>query len=141
MSPTEAFGVALIIIALAVPVIVIGVVYYLKKRFEHKQIMEALEKGTPLSELRSIKPKPVGPIWVKYLSSGVLILAIGLGFLLAGPWMGPGSPTMFIGIILCGVGIASLIRGLLYRKYQPKSQSSARSVAVENNAKLVTEEQ
>ncbi len=133
MSPTEAFGVALILIALAVPVIVIGVVYYLKKRFEHKQIMEALEKGTPLSELRSIKPKPVGPIWIKYLSSGVLIFAIGLAFILAGPRMGGrGSPTIFVGIILCGVGIALLIRGLLYRKYQPKSQLSANSNNAEN---------
>lgn len=141
MSPKEALGVALIIIALAVPVIVVGVVYYLKKRFEHKEIMEALEKGTPLSELRSVKPKPVGPPWVKYLSSGVLILAIGLAFIFAGPWMHPGSPAMFIGIVLCGVGITSLIRGLLYRKYQPKSQPSVGSVAVENKAKLVTEEQ
>jgi sterol desaturase/sphingolipid hydroxylase (fatty acid hydroxylase superfamily) len=132
MSPNEAFGVALILIALAVPVIVIGVVYYLKKRFEHKQIMIALEKGTPLSELRSIKPKPVGPIWIKYLSSGVLIFAIGLAFIVAGPWMGPGSPMLFVGLILCGVGIASLIRGLLYRKYQPKSQLSANSNNAEN---------
>jgi uncharacterized membrane protein HdeD (DUF308 family) len=132
MSPNEAFGVALILIALAVPVIVVGVVYYLKKRFEHKQIMIALEKGTPLSELRSIKPKPVGPIWIKYLSSGVLILAIGLAFIVAGPRMGPGSPMLFVGLILCGVGIASLIRGLLYRKYQPKSQLSANSNTAEN---------
>ena len=130
MSPTEAIGVALILIACAVPVIIVAVVYYLKKRFEHKQIMEALEKGTPLSELRSVKSKPVGPIWVKYLSSGVLILAIGLAFIVAGPRMG--SPMMFVGIILCGVGIASLIRGLLYRKYQPKSQLSANSNNAEN---------
>jgi sterol desaturase/sphingolipid hydroxylase (fatty acid hydroxylase superfamily) len=132
MSPNEAFGVALILIALAVPVIVVGVVYYLKKRFEHKQIMIALEKGTPLSELRSIKPKPVGPIWIKYLSSGVLIFAIGLAFIVAGPRMGPGSPMLFVGLILCGVGIASLIRGLLYRKYQSKSQLSANSNTAEN---------
>ena len=138
MSPQEAIGVALILVACAAPVIVIGVIYYLKKRFEHKQIMEALEKGVPLSELRTIKPKPVGPIWVKYISSGVLILAIGLAFLAVHPWMG--SPITFVGIILCGVGIASLIRGLLYRKYQPQNQSSAKSVAVENKAKLVTED-
>ena len=139
MAPTEAIGVALILVACAAPVIIIGVIYYLKKRFEHKEIMLALEKGTPLSELRSVKPKPVGPIWVKYLSSGVLILAIGLAFILAGPWMGPHSPTMFVGIILCGIGIASLIRGLLYRKYQPKSQLSANSSTAENrNAPTVS---
>ena len=139
MSPNEAFGVALILIACAVPVIVVGVVYYLKKRFEHKQIMIALEKGTPLSELRSVKPKPVGPIWVKHLSSGVLMLAIGLAVIVAGPRMGPGSPMLFVGLILCGVGIASLIRGLLYRKYQSKSQLSANSNNAENrNAPTVS---
>ena len=132
MSPNEAFGVALILIACAVPVIVVGVVYYLKKRFEHKQIMIALEKGTPLSELRSVKPKPVGPIWIKYLSSGVLIFAIGLAFIVAGPRMGPGSPMLFVGLILCGVGIASLIRGLLYRKYQVQNQPLTKSNAAEN---------
>ena len=141
MSPTEAFGVTLIIIALAIPVIVIGVVYYLKKRFEHKEIMEALEKGTPLSELRSIKPRPVGPIWIKYISSGVIILAIGLAFILAGPGDHSGGPMLFVGLVLCGVGVASLVRGLLYRKGQLQSQPSAGSVAVENEAKLVTEEQ
>jgi hypothetical protein len=132
MPPTHAIGVALILVACAAPVIVIGVIYYLKKRFEHKQIMLALEKGTPLSELRAVKPKPVGPPWVKYLSSGILILAIGLAFIFAGPWMGPHSPTMFVGIILCGIGIASLIRGLLYRKYQPQSQPLAKNNAAEN---------
>jgi len=112
--------------------ILIGLIVYFGKRLEHKQILAAIEKGTPLSELRPVKPKPVGPIWVKYLSSGVLILAIGLAFIVAGPMMGPGSPMLFVGIILCGVGIASLIRGLLYRKYQLKSQLSANSNTVEN---------
>lgn len=142
MSPREAIGIALILIACAAPVIVIGVIYYLKKRFEHKQIMAAIEKGTPLSELRPISPGPVGPMWIKHLSGGVVILAIGLAFISAGPWrMGPHSPMVFVGIILCGVGIASMVRGLLFRKYQPQNQSSDKSVAIENKAKLVTEEQ
>ncbi len=134
MSPQEAIGVALILVACAAPVIVIGVIYYLKKRFEHKQIMAAIEKGTPLSELRNISPRAVGPIWVKHLSGGVVILAIGLAFLAVQPWMG--HPTTFVGIILCGLGIASLIRGLLYRKYQPQSQPLAKSNAAKNKNTL-----
>ncbi len=35
---------------------VIGLVVYSKKRLEHKQIMAAIEKGMPLSEL--VPPKP-----------------------------------------------------------------------------------
>ena len=46
--------------------------------------------------------------------------------------MGLGSPMLFVGIILCGIGIASLIRGLLNRKYQPKNQLSANSNTAEN---------
>ena len=137
MSPTEAFGVALIIIALAVPVIVIGVVYYLKKRFEHKQIMEAIEKGTPLSELKP--PKQNGKLWIKNVTIGVALIIIGFGAWWTGP--GHGSMAAFIALILFGVGVAWLVRGLLYRKSQPQSQPSAGSIAVENEAKLVTEEQ
>jgi len=48
----------IVFIALSTPLIVIGMIYYYKKRLEHKQIMAAIEKGTPLSELRP--PKPVG---------------------------------------------------------------------------------
>lgn len=137
MSPTEAFGVAMIIIALAVPVIVIGVVYYLKKRFEHKQIMEAIEKGTPLSELKP--PKQNGALWIKNITIGVALIIIGFGAWWTGP--GHGGMTAFIALVLFGVGVAWLVRGLLYRKRQPQSQPSAGSVAVENEAKLVTEEQ
>ena len=137
MSPTEAFGVALIIIALAVPVIVIGVVYYLKKRFEHKQIMEAIEKGTPLSELKP--PKQNGKLWIKNVTIGVALIIIGLGAWWTGP--GHGGMSAFIALIIFGVGVAWLVRGLLYRKGQSQSQPSAGSVAVENEAKLVTEEQ
>jgi hypothetical protein len=137
MSPTEAFGVALIIIALAVPVIVIGVVYYLKKRFEHKQIMEAIEKGTPLSELKP--PKQNGQLWIKNVTIGVALIIIGFGAWWTGP--GHGGMTAFIALVLFGVGVAWLVRGLLYRKHQPQSQPSTGSIAVENEAKLVTEEQ
>jgi len=137
MSPNEAFGVALIIIALAVPVIVIGVVYYLKKRFEHKQIMEAIEKGTLLSELKP--PKQNGTLWIKNITIGVALIIIGFGAWWTGP--GHGGMSAFIALVLFGVGVAWVVRGLLYRKGQSQSQSSAKSVAVENKAKLVTEEQ
>ena len=132
MSPTEAFGVALIIIALAVPVIVVGVVYYLKKRFEHKQIMEAIEKGTPLSELKP--PKQNGKLWIKNVTIGVALIIIGLGAWWTGP--GHGGMSAFIALIIFGVGVAWLVRGLLYRKSQPQSQLSANSNTAENKDTL-----
>ena len=139
MSPQEALGVALILIALAIPVIIIGAVYYLKKRFEHKQIMAAIEKGTPLSELKP--PKQNGSLWIKNITIGVALMIIGLSLLLVvGPRRMGGASTLF-GFVFFAIGVAWMIRGLLYRKYQPQSQPSAGSVTVENKAKLVTEEQ
>ena len=130
MSPLEALGVAMIIIALAVPVIVIGVVYYLRKRFEHKQIMTAIEKGTPLSELKP--PKQNGKLWIKNITLGIALMIIGLSLLLVvGPRRMGGASTLFA-FVFFAIGVAWMIRGLLYRKYQEQSQPLAKSNAAEN---------
>jgi integral membrane sensor domain MASE1 len=105
--------------------VVIGLAAYFTKRLEHKQIMAAIEKGTPLSELVPPKPKPVGPRWIRYISSGILVLFIAFGFLLRGAF----SSEVFTASILFGVAVSLIIRGLLYRKYYLKSQS-----ANQNNA-------
>jgi hypothetical protein len=128
MSPQEALGVALIVTtALLIPVVIIGVVYYLKKRLEHKQILAAIEKGTPLSELRP--PKQNGALWIKNVTIGIALLIIGIGFVLVAP---RGGPSPVIALILIGVGAAWIIRGGLSRKYQSQSQPSAEDVAGEN---------
>ncbi len=120
MSPEEAFGVFLVLIGCAAPIVVVGVVYYLKKRLEHRQIMTAIEKGTPLSELRP--PKQNGALWVKNLTIGIALLIIGLGLSLV---FRVTHETLFVAVILVGIGIAWIIRGLLNRKYQMMSQPSA----------------
>lgn len=113
----------IVFIGISSPIIVVGVIYYLKKRLEHKQIMMALEKGTPLSEIIPPKPKPVGPAWIKYVSTGIALIIIGLGFTYLNP-----MDTRYFGMslfwILCGIGVAMLIRGLLHRKYYLKEQAS-----------------
>ena len=129
MSPEEAFGIFLILIGCAAPIIIIGVVYYLRKRLEHKQIMTAIEKGTPLSELRP--PKQNGALWIKNLTIGIALVVIGLGLLLSRVGRGaPSGPT--IALILLGIGIAWIVRGVLNRKYQPQSPPSARNNTTAN---------
>jgi len=123
MSPEEAFGVFLVLLGCAGPIIVVGVIYYLKKRLEHKQIMAAIEKGTPLSELRPAKQD--GTLWIKNLTVGIALLVIGLGCLMGTT----GREALFMAPILIGVGIAWIIRGALNRKYQMQNQPSARDVA------------
>jgi hypothetical protein len=125
----------IVFIGLSTPIIVIGLIYYYKKRLEHKQIMAAIEKGMPLSELRP--PKPVGPLWIKYLTTGIALLIIGLGFGLLlgfGPliesdsYVGtPDGTMLFIAFVLVAIGAAWFVRGLLYRKYQPQIQPPNRN--------------
>jgi uncharacterized membrane protein YciS (DUF1049 family) len=128
MSPNEALGISLMLVALAIPVIVIGIVYYLKIRLEHKQIMAAIEKGTPLSELRPPKPKPAGPAWIRYFAGGIGMVTIALALLI----MPKGWSVEILIAILCGVGVARLIRGLLYRKYQLQNLATTKDGTVEN---------
>ena len=111
----------LVFIGISSPIIVVGVIYYLKKRLEHKQIMAAIEKGTPLSEIIPPKPKPAGPVWIKYVSTGIALIIIGLGFTFFDPMRNPGT---FVFAVLCGVGAGLLIRGLLHRKYYLKNELS-----------------
>ncbi|MHC4692564.1 MAG: DUF6249 domain-containing protein [Planctomycetota bacterium] len=121
---------AVIILSLCSPVIAIGVFYYLKKRLDHKQIMTAIEKGTPLSEIMPPKPKPAGPAWIKFVSTGIMLIIIGLGFTFLNP-MHTSDVGALIFAVLCGVGVGMLIRGLLHRKYYLKNEISANNNSTE----------
>jgi len=120
MSPEEAFGIFLVLLGCAGPIIIVGVIYYLKKRLEHKQIIAAIEKGTPLSELRPHRQN--GTLWIKNLTIGIALLVIGLGWSVMMPTR---SESMFVAVIVIGVGIAWIVRGLLNRKYQAPSKPLA----------------
>ncbi len=127
-----AFAVLIIFVGMASPIIVIGLVYYFKKRLDHKQIMAAIEKGTPLSELRPLKPK--GQLWIRSLTAGIALLIISLPFLymflrplIRGDRIHEGRLLPF-GIFFA-IGIAFFIRGLLQRKTQQQIQPSDQSDA------------
>jgi hypothetical protein len=114
--------------------IVIGLVIYLGKRLEHKEILAAIEKGIPPFKLRPPEPKPVGPLWIKNITQRIIVLAFAAAFALgferlSGHNSGPG---FFVAVILCGVGVALIIRGLLYRKYHPMIQSPDKNDKAEN---------
>jgi len=130
-----AFAVLIIFVGMASPIIVIGLVYYFKKRLDHKQIMAAIEKGTPLSDLRPAKP--TGPLWIKSLTVGIALLVISLPFLymfleplIHGDHTHEGRLLPFA--IFFAIGIAFFIRGLLQRKTQQQIQPSDQSDAGED---------
>jgi sterol desaturase/sphingolipid hydroxylase (fatty acid hydroxylase superfamily) len=112
--------------------IVIGLLIFFAKQLEHKQILAAIEKGTPLSDLKPRKSEPAGPAWVKYLTSGIAIFFIGLAFMAAGSGiMGMRGTGAFVALILCGIGLAWVVRGLLYRKYEIQNRLSANNNTAE----------
>jgi len=122
----ETIIVFIVFASLTAIVLVIGLVIYYAKRLEHKQIMAAIEKGTPLSELRPPKQRQNGALWIRHLTAGIVLLAIALGFAF-------GGGLMIVVFVLGGIGIALIVRALLYRKYQPQSQPSTKNNAAENN--------
>jgi len=114
--------VLIILVGVTSPIIVVGVVYYLKKRLEHKQIMAAIEKGIPLSELVRPKPQLAGPGWIRYVSLGIALVIVSLGCMLV-PFGIVNSWTI-VAFGLLGGGAGWLVRGLLHRKYHLKDQSA-----------------
>jgi len=115
--------------------IIIGLVVYFAKRLEHKEILAAIEKGIPPSKLRPPEPKSIGPAWIKYITQGIIVLAVAaaIAFSFRGHPFHRNSPAFFVAVILSGVGIALIVRGLLYRKYQPKIQSPDKNNNAENS--------
>jgi hypothetical protein len=103
--------------------VVVLVIWYklTKKRLEHQQIMAAIEKGAPLSELRPVKQQKKEVDWIKNLTGGITCLLIGLGLiiimLLTNKCIfGDNRVGLFIAAVLLAVGIARVIRGILQRK-------------------------
>ena len=142
MAIFGALGVLIIFLGIFSPVIIICVVYYLKKRLEHRQIMAAIEKGVALSELRPVKKAaPPGPLWIKNLTAGIALLVIAGAiillrlfyvFRLAGR-AGFGDTIFFLGLaaVFLALGISRLIRGLLQQKAEQQNQLNGSNGAID----------
>ena len=127
--------VLIVFMAPAIPILVIGLIYYFKKKLEHKEILTAIEKGLPVSELNLRAAKAddpsAGPGWIKDRTQGItmIIIGIGIGFVL---WMslepyyraGLMNILWIIPVVFVGNGIGHVIRGKMRRKYEQQVQSS-----------------
>jgi cytochrome bd-type quinol oxidase subunit 1 len=127
----DAFGILIVFIGIFSPVILALLIYYFKKRLEHKQIMAAIEKGTPLSELRTIKKaSPPGPVWIKNLTGGIALLIIAAGIICLGVvYLSNVEDVYFdetliwalVVTVTFALGISRLLRGILQRKAEQKN--------------------
>ncbi|MHC5061821.1 MAG: hypothetical protein ACYTFK_12145 [Planctomycetota bacterium] len=140
---TLAFIVLIVFVTLASPLLILfgGLFYYLKKRLEHKQIMTAIEKGAPLSELKPVKnTAPPGPAWIKNLTAGIACLIIAAAIVclrLAYTWQVPAPSIdqtivyLFIAVVFMAIGIARVLRGILQRKTEQKNISNGNNGVID----------
>jgi len=123
----QGIEVFIIFVGLSTPLIVIGALIYLKMRFEHKQVMAAIEKGTSLSEVKP--PKHTGPAWIKSFTAGIALIIISLPFLVR--FLEPlicrnylSDQSLIAFAVLFGIGCGLFIRGLLQRNARRQIQIS-----------------
>ena len=119
--------VLIVFTAPAVPILIIGMVYYYKKKLEQKQILAAIEKGVPVAELNigtKKQNKTEGPGWIQDQSKGITLTLIGVGIAVAFWFLvnsldgGVFNVMWIVPIVFLGNGIGLLIRSNMRRKYE-----------------------
>ncbi len=119
-------GVYLFLIML--PLLFLLALLFYKKKFQHQQILAAMEKGVPVSDLVA-RPLPSDRAinWVRSLSLGIGFLFIGIA--LAAYWLWvektPGQSSidrifLILPIVVFGLGLIFLLRGILQKNIEKK---------------------
>ena len=138
---TEGITIFIVLLGVFSPIIIICLIHYFKKRLEHKEIMAAIEKGMPLSELRPVKKAgSPGPLWIKNLTAGIALLIIAaaivcLRLVYIGYTDADIDQTLiyfFVASVFFALGISRLIRGLLQRKAEQQNLLNGNNGVTDN---------
>jgi hypothetical protein len=122
---------ALYLFLLILPILFILWIVLYKKKLQHQQILAAMEKGVPVSELMA---RPTNTIsWVKNISAGAGLAFIGIVILIllfATGFFGPKTQgdeafgMLLIPTIIFGVGLIFLLRGILQKNTEKSQQKT-----------------
>lgn len=119
---------SLILFLVLLPILAALMIVFYKKKYQHQQILTAMDKGVPISDLIARPtPREREINWVRSLSAGIGFLVIGLLMAVLWYWMkvAPGVTSMdpkflIIPIVIGGLGIIYLFRGILQRSCDKK---------------------
>ena len=132
----EGLMILLVFFGMSTPIIVVGMVFYFKKKLDHKEILAAIEKGMPLSELKPAKTlTKSGPGWIRDMTKGITCLIIGIGLIpivimltesevAAQEAEGVFAVFWILPIVFLGSGIGLIISGALRRKHEKENIDS-----------------
>jgi hypothetical protein len=121
IDPPIAMG-ALYLFILVLPMLFILGLIYFKLKFRHQQILAAIERGQPITDLIASKPSEIS--WIRNLAAGVGLIFIGLailiGLIVSGYFGQNTRGDEILGALLfpagfSGIGLIFLLRGILQR--------------------------
>ena len=122
---------ALYLLILMIPVVIVQLFFIYKKKLQHLQILAAMEKGLPVTDLLAAPPvKETG--WIANVSAGIGLLFVAAALLVlyapAGVYVSDDlsrSALVVIPIVLIGLAITRLIRGLYMKKQGSAEKGSS----------------
>jgi len=126
---------AVYLFLLLMPIVLILLFFFYKKKCQHQQILAAIEKGHPVTDLLAAPVKKEKG-YVANISAGVGLIFVAIALLVlygpAGVYIShnlPRNALVVIPIVLIGMGITRLIRGI-YQKKEAKQENNEKTPAM-----------
>jgi|GEM_PF-1592487 len=132
---------ALYLFLLILPIIFILLFFFYKKKLQNQQILAAIEKGLPVTDLlETSKKRETG--WIANISAGIGFLfvatALAVVYYVGGFYKADKDLAMIllvISIIFAGIGLTRLLRGLFQKansKNTPTKNNNTVDAKVDN---------
>ena len=130
MGPMMMSAVYLLLVML--PLVLILLFFFYKKKLQHQQILAAMDKGLPVKDLLE-PPKQKETGWVANISAGIGLIFVGVALLLiyipADVYKAnsPNILLLIIPVVIFGIGLTRLIRGLFQKKSDKEGKQEEES--------------
>jgi hypothetical protein len=120
---------ALYLFLLVVPLVIVLFFFFYKKKLQNQQILAAIEKGQSVTDLLAA-PEKKAKGWLSNISAGVGLIFVAIALIVlyipAGVYRShdlPRNALVVIPIVLMGIGLTRLIRGIYQKKDAEKAEN------------------